>query len=397
MKFSLVAVLAAAANTAFAFPGFDAAKQCFDFTHGEHKFVAPGPGDLRGVCPGLNSMANHGYIPHNGIATYQQLVNASTDLFGTDTDISHLLAAYGVSLSGSGDVDHMSIGGPPGDRAPITEELLRPVFGLSSTHNNFESDASPMRGDLYEKYLSPQKHHHQINLLTNHRNSNGIPDGKVNYSLPILAEMRAERMNQSIANNKDVFFSPFSGTIVQTAAHSFIFQLFANRTEKSPEGILDRKTLKTAYAMETPGHERLPDYWCKRGENLNIAQFNIDNLPTFKKYPDLLHKVVGGNEGAVNTFKSVNLAQLTNGTFPNFEFLLQDNNYACLGLFQAVYHAPLFLEKMYANITKANGLISEQVPLFAYLNCPKVAPFGDELFKQYPGWNRSFTWDEWKT
>lgn len=45
----------------------------------------------------------------------------------------------------------MSIGGPPGDLAPITEEMIRTVDGLSSTHVSFESDASPGRGDLYEK------------------------------------------------------------------------------------------------------------------------------------------------------------------------------------------------------------------------------------------------------
>jgi hypothetical protein len=43
---------------AFASPGFDARKQCLELTHGPYKFVSPGPGDIRGVCPGLNIMAN---------------------------------------------------------------------------------------------------------------------------------------------------------------------------------------------------------------------------------------------------------------------------------------------------------------------------------------------------
>lgn len=38
---------------------------------GAHAFVAPGEGDQRGPCPGLNAMANHNYIPHNGIATIE--------------------------------------------------------------------------------------------------------------------------------------------------------------------------------------------------------------------------------------------------------------------------------------------------------------------------------------
>jgi len=72
-------------------------------------------------------------------------------VFGTADDIANLLAAYGVAMSGSGDVDHMSIGGPPGDLAPITEQMIRTVDGLAASHGSFESDVSPTRGDLYEQ------------------------------------------------------------------------------------------------------------------------------------------------------------------------------------------------------------------------------------------------------
>lgn len=37
--------------------------QLIDVT-GTHAWVAPGPNDLRGPCPGLNALANHGYFPH---------------------------------------------------------------------------------------------------------------------------------------------------------------------------------------------------------------------------------------------------------------------------------------------------------------------------------------------
>lgn len=43
-------------------PIFDASEQ-FVNTTGAHAFVAPGKGDARGPCPGLNAMANHGYLP----------------------------------------------------------------------------------------------------------------------------------------------------------------------------------------------------------------------------------------------------------------------------------------------------------------------------------------------
>ncbi|KAL2799451.1 Chloroperoxidase [Aspergillus keveii] len=35
-------------------------------THERHEWRRPGPGDLRSPCPGLNVMANHGYLPRDG-------------------------------------------------------------------------------------------------------------------------------------------------------------------------------------------------------------------------------------------------------------------------------------------------------------------------------------------
>jgi hypothetical protein len=59
-------------------PGFSASQQYVSNT-GTHGFQAPGSGDLRGPCPGLNAMANHGYIPHNGVATITQFIQGTYD------------------------------------------------------------------------------------------------------------------------------------------------------------------------------------------------------------------------------------------------------------------------------------------------------------------------------
>lgn len=42
-------------------PYFNAQEQYIDVSPGSgHEYVAPGPSDLRGPCPGLNAFANHG-------------------------------------------------------------------------------------------------------------------------------------------------------------------------------------------------------------------------------------------------------------------------------------------------------------------------------------------------
>lgn len=56
---------------------FDAATQHVSTT-GEHAWVAPNfaAGDQRGPCPGLNALANHGYLPHSGVAPMTTIVDA---------------------------------------------------------------------------------------------------------------------------------------------------------------------------------------------------------------------------------------------------------------------------------------------------------------------------------
>lgn len=45
-------------------------------TTGQYAWVAPGAGDQRGPCPGLNALANHGYLPHNGVADIPTIISA---------------------------------------------------------------------------------------------------------------------------------------------------------------------------------------------------------------------------------------------------------------------------------------------------------------------------------
>lgn len=52
---------------------FNASEQHVNVTPGSaNEYQAPGSGDLRGPCPGLNAAANHGFLPHNGVTTLEQ-------------------------------------------------------------------------------------------------------------------------------------------------------------------------------------------------------------------------------------------------------------------------------------------------------------------------------------
>ena len=46
-------------------------------------------------------MANHGYLPHNGVATIAQFQSATELVFGMAPDLGGFLAVYGAIVDGT--------------------------------------------------------------------------------------------------------------------------------------------------------------------------------------------------------------------------------------------------------------------------------------------------------
>lgn len=134
--------------------------------------MAPGPKDNRGPCPGLNTLANHGYISRSGVSSVVELTTASNEgmdsltypklnpneliVFGMGLDLAAFLSAYSAVMAG--DINSVSIGGKPGSgilSGGLTSSLglVGEPQGLSASHNRFEADASPTRADLYKTYV----------------------------------------------------------------------------------------------------------------------------------------------------------------------------------------------------------------------------------------------------
>ncbi|KAL9025226.1 MAG: hypothetical protein Q9196_005914 [Gyalolechia fulgens] len=133
--------------------GFDPVAQHVSTT-GDHAFVAPNlaAGDKRGPCPGLNALANHGYLPHNGIAPATTIIQAVTEAYGMAIDLATFLALYGTVFDGDSLslTPGYSIGGPSALGGILSATgILRTPSGLTGSHNNYEADTSSTRGDLY--------------------------------------------------------------------------------------------------------------------------------------------------------------------------------------------------------------------------------------------------------
>lgn len=101
------------------------------FPEDAYPFQAPGKTDQRGMlpfsrrlsspkadfprssgpCPGLNTLANHGYLPRNGIVTAGQVIGATAQLFNMGADLAAVLVAGAVGLNGDIQTLTFSLGG----------------------------------------------------------------------------------------------------------------------------------------------------------------------------------------------------------------------------------------------------------------------------------------------
>lgn len=93
-------------------------------------WTSPGPNDLRGPCPALNSMANHHIIPHNGRnITASLLVDTLGQAFNLSPELAATVAKIGLAT-----------------KSPNATYFDLPDL---NKHNAFEHDGSLSRVDYY--------------------------------------------------------------------------------------------------------------------------------------------------------------------------------------------------------------------------------------------------------
>ncbi|MCJ1263364.1 hypothetical protein MMC22_003234 [Lobaria immixta] len=389
----------AGVTTIAALPGLSGRQTSFNPTQqhidvsGAHSFIAPTASDLRGPCPALNALANHGYIARNGYTTLQESLDAIIKVYGLSYDFAFSLATFGAVQTGDG--NHFSIGGPPGKSLPVVGGLLGQPRGLSNSHNKIEGDASPTRGDLYqfgEAYLTQLPFFQGLYDLPGNA-------ANPNYDLEVLGDHSVNRVKQSISQNP-YYLRGIVGFFLPPVAHAFIFRMFSNKSAAYPEGFLDRGTLKSFYAMSGPedglvytqGNERIPENWYTRpvGDPYDIPYFLSDYKTQVQEHPELL--AFGGNTGTVNSFTGLDVTNLTGGAY-NAETLLQGNNLGCFLFQSAVLLAPDLIRNtgviadVLGAVAKVNTAVAQAV---SGLGCPQLSQYDydDSQLSKYPGYTK---------
>lgn len=370
-------------------------------TDGEYAFIPPNfdVGDQRGPCPGLNALANHGYLPHNGVADIATIIKAVNQVYGMSLDLGGFLAVYGTVFDGNplSTSPGYSIGGPTDNSQNILNGfgLLGTPSGLSGSHNKYESDVSPTRGDLYTEgnnfHVVKQRFIDYWNALPEN-----VP---ADQQYTALAPFHKQRWDQSKDNNPYFFYSPFAGILVSPAGYSFPKAMMANHSDQYPDGYLSRQNLATFFGIEgtdpsdfvvKQGWERIPDNWYRRpiGDEYSIPKFLVDVVEHALYYPPLLS--FGGNTGTPNSFFGVDISNLTGGIFSSAT-LLEGNNLECFVLQIIQATAPDVLGSMFTDVQEAMTPLADRiVQLLAGKTCPQLQSVNTELFEKYPGYTQAY-------
>ena len=327
------------------------------------------------------------------------IIKATNEVYGMSLDLGGFLAVYGTVFNGNplSTNPGYSIGGPSRYSQNILggAGLLGTPSGLSGTHNKYESDVSPTRGDLY---VTGNNFEVQRERFVDYWNAlkEGIPAPE-QYSA--LSDFHKERFEGSKQENPYFFYSPFAGVLVSPAGYSFPPAMMSNHSEEFPDGTLSRENLATFFGIEgdspdnfkvKQGHERIPENWYKRpiGNDFGITGFLVDVLEHAAEYPEFLS--VGGNTGEKDSFFGVDLEDLTGGVFSAAD-LLKGNNLLCFSLQIIQAAAPDILGTMFKDVKKAMSPLTDQIQqLLGSKTCPQLQKVNWDLLKEYPGYTEDY-------
>ena len=255
------------------------------FPEAAYPYQDPKPSDQRGPCPGLNTLANHGYINRNGITTVAQTIAAGAQVFNMGADLSAFLA--GGSVLFAGDIASMtySIGGADArtNSLGVVGGSLGTETGLSGHLRFKEGDASGTRCDFY--LCNGDNHNLNSSVFLDLQNAAKTYGGG-QCNVPALTQHFAHQYTKSRNNNPYFYFFPPQAALVIGATY-FIAGFFSNGTIGAG-GVANEASIASftgAYFNSSTGAvtyqpEQIPPQgWYRRGYPMFLSE-GIDGIIT---------------------------------------------------------------------------------------------------------------------
>ncbi|KAJ2924549.1 hypothetical protein H1R20_g12538, partial [Candolleomyces eurysporus] len=165
----------------------------------DHPWQPLREGDIRGPCPGLNTLASHGYLPRDGVATPAQIITATQEGFNFENNAAIVATYLGHLLNGNLVTDLLSIGGATPKTGPPPPPPAH--AGGLNVHGTFEGDAGMTRADEF----FGDNHSFNQTLFDKFVDFSNRYGGGF-YNLTVAGELRYSRIQDSIATNPEFQF-----------------------------------------------------------------------------------------------------------------------------------------------------------------------------------------------
>ncbi|KAJ7120812.1 hypothetical protein C8R44DRAFT_877142 [Mycena epipterygia] len=233
-----------------------------------HPFIAPGPNDQRGreavftsqrslilfsigsvpyvsswnlgynisltVLPaGMNTLANHGYIPRNGIASFEEIVTGAMEAFNVQSGLMEFITAANMMMRGNPFVNKVSIGGSSPLVPSLPGNIGSPHPGGIALHGGFEGDASMTRADAF---IGDNRNFEDILydldlLQLGQFGDNGPNENNTIFNVATMIGIKQQNLAMDQAANPQFAVPPRRLSAMFTEA-SFVLNVFANGTTK---------------------------------------------------------------------------------------------------------------------------------------------------------------------
>lgn len=229
-------------------------------------FQAPGPNDSRGPCPGLNLLANYGYLPRNGLVNFGQVLTAVSRGFNMAADVAAVLSVFAVITDGDIATESWYLGAGPGS-----------VGGLNR-HSTVEADISPNREDFYN---GCGDNHHLSSRMFKQNVAFAKASASKQFDIGVMGSQYAAQASFSKANNPYIYYFPFP-MIVSLGAFVFYPNFFSNGTYLAG-GVANYESISSIIGanLTSSGEyeyvpERWPENWYRRSTPYGAVQTLLD-------------------------------------------------------------------------------------------------------------------------
>lgn len=165
----------------------------------------------------------------------------------------------------------------------------------------------------------------------------------------------------------------------------------SNHSDEYPNGILDKKTLKTFFSIAessdgslswNAGYERIPHNWYRRPlgvqNDYSLVSLAQDLLKVAQTVPETI--ALGGNTGTVDSFVGVDLGDLTGGVYHTSD-LLDPNKFVCFVYQLILVVVPDFLrsQTLGSLLTGVLNLLHSTIDPLVDPSCAKIGEFSPSL------------------